>query len=225
MTTVFREVQRPRLYEQVVVQLREHIAAEGLRSGDRLPAERRLAELLGVSRTSVRQAVLALESRGVVEVRHGSGTFLRADVDPSERTRAEVAAEAHRALAGKLAELAAQHRTEADLARLREALRTAAHSRFHAAVAESARNELLAEFARQAERDGKTPPCPGNRPAAAVPAEHARIVEAIEAGDAAAAARRMSRHINESASSAPARENPASVQSGHNGGVADVTHR
>ncbi len=48
-----------------------------LRSGDALPSEGRIAKELGISRNSVREAVKALESLGVLEVRHGNGLFVR----------------------------------------------------------------------------------------------------------------------------------------------------
>ena len=68
-----------------------------MRSGDRLPSDRTLAELLGVSRPSVRQAIKVLENFGRVEVRHGSGTYVRdepfglaiADLLPRWATRAK----------------------------------------------------------------------------------------------------------------------------------------
>lgn len=55
----------------------EHIIRNGLRSGDPLPPEGQIAEELGVSRGSVREAVKALESLGIVEVRHGEGLYVR----------------------------------------------------------------------------------------------------------------------------------------------------
>ena len=63
---------RQPLYERVVQRLEALIRAEELQPGDRLIAERELAARLGVSRTSVRQALTALRVRGVVEVRHGA---------------------------------------------------------------------------------------------------------------------------------------------------------
>jgi DNA-binding FadR family transcriptional regulator len=56
--------------------LRELIDVQGLEPGDRLMSERDLAERLGVSRTSVRQALTALEVMGLVRIRHGGGVFL-----------------------------------------------------------------------------------------------------------------------------------------------------
>jgi len=55
----------------------EHIIRNKLRSGDSLPPEGQIAQELGVSRGSVREAVKALESLGIVEVRHGEGLYVR----------------------------------------------------------------------------------------------------------------------------------------------------
>src|SRR5512147_1621624 len=74
-------VEPQRLYRQIAEQLRTLIAAGEFAEGDRLPAERDLAVQLGVSRPSVREALIALEVEGWVEVRIGSGIY----VQPRER--------------------------------------------------------------------------------------------------------------------------------------------
>src|SRR5438128_40201 len=65
-----------RLYRRIARQLSELIAAGEFAPGQRLPAERGLAEQLGVSRPSVREALIALEIEGKVEVRVGSGVYV-----------------------------------------------------------------------------------------------------------------------------------------------------
>src|SRR3954452_273971 len=65
-----------RLYQQVAGQLGELIRQGEFRQGDRLPPERDLAKVLGVSRPTVREAMIALEIAGLVEVRVGAGTFI-----------------------------------------------------------------------------------------------------------------------------------------------------
>ncbi len=64
--------------ERVVAQVRALIDRGELRSGDRLPAERQLAEKLGVSRPSLRAGLKTLAAMGVVQTRHGAGTFITA---------------------------------------------------------------------------------------------------------------------------------------------------
>jgi DNA-binding FadR family transcriptional regulator len=74
-----------RLYQQVAGQIGELIRKKEFAAGHRLPAERDLAKLLGVSRPVVREAMIALEIAGLVEVRTGSGTYVRvaaADAGP-----------------------------------------------------------------------------------------------------------------------------------------------
>jgi GntR family transcriptional repressor for pyruvate dehydrogenase complex len=122
--------QRTRLYEQVAEQITTWIADNGLRAGDRLPPERELASRLGVSRATLSQALVALEVVGVVAVRHGDGTVLT----PGAKTGAVVRAirahadrlpeviEARDALETKIAALAAQRRTDEDLAAIAAAL-------------------------------------------------------------------------------------------------------
>ncbi|MGG5258281.1 FadR/GntR family transcriptional regulator [Phycicoccus avicenniae] len=73
---------RPRLYEQLADHIGDFIEAQGLSPGDRLPPERRLAKDLGVSRATLSRALVALEVRGRLEVRHGDGAVVR---DPQAR--------------------------------------------------------------------------------------------------------------------------------------------
>src|SRR5215217_6961283 len=70
-------VESSRLYRQIAEQLRALISAGELSAGARLPAERDLARQLGVSRPSVREALIALEVEGWVEVRTGSGIYVQ----------------------------------------------------------------------------------------------------------------------------------------------------
>src|SRR5437773_7539423 len=66
-----------RIYEDIVRQVKALIADGRLNSGDRLPPERELAERFRVSRTSVREALRSLQSRGLIEIRAGEGAFVR----------------------------------------------------------------------------------------------------------------------------------------------------
>ena len=66
-----------RLYRQIAEQLRQLMASGEFALGSRLPAERDLAVQLGVSRPSVREALIALEVEGMIEVRTGSGIYVR----------------------------------------------------------------------------------------------------------------------------------------------------
>ncbi|WP_108660231.1 FadR/GntR family transcriptional regulator [Acuticoccus kandeliae] len=72
-----RSARPRRVYEQIADRIRELILEKGMRAGDRLPAERDLATMFGVSRPSVREAMIALEAAGAIEVRTGDGTYVR----------------------------------------------------------------------------------------------------------------------------------------------------
>ncbi len=72
----FRAVRKTRVSEDIIEQVRDLITSGRLKPGDRLPAERELARALSVGRSAVREAIRAMESLGIVEVRAGEGTFV-----------------------------------------------------------------------------------------------------------------------------------------------------
>src|SRR3954471_18194980 len=71
-------IRRSRIYENIVNQIQRRIQDGELHPGDQLPPERVLAETFRVSRASVREALRALELRGLIEGKQGGGTFVRA---------------------------------------------------------------------------------------------------------------------------------------------------
>jgi DNA-binding FadR family transcriptional regulator len=71
-------VARSPIYLEAQARLRDFITETGLGPGDRLPAEAVLAERLGVSRLSMREATRSLQTLGVIEARHGNGLFVSA---------------------------------------------------------------------------------------------------------------------------------------------------
>src|SRR6202521_796057 len=75
-TPVYKVVRTSRLYEQIVQQIEDSVLNGTLKPGDQLPAERELAQRLGVSRTAVREAVKALREKGLVEAYSRRGTFV-----------------------------------------------------------------------------------------------------------------------------------------------------
>jgi GntR family transcriptional regulator, transcriptional repressor for pyruvate dehydrogenase complex len=72
----FETIHRGKVYEGVVQQI-ERLILKKLQPGDKLPSERELAELLRVSRSSIRDAIRSLEMMGMVEPRQGTGTIVR----------------------------------------------------------------------------------------------------------------------------------------------------
>src|SRR5215813_8997128 len=119
-------IKSTRIYEEIVRQVKQLIAEGRLKSGDQLPPERDLAEKFLVSRTSVREALRALESVGLIEIRPGEGTFVRevsvdALVEPlalvllSQRAMIEELFEARRLLEPAIAGLAARRATKEEI--------------------------------------------------------------------------------------------------------------
>jgi len=162
-------IRQKRLYQQIAEQICELVASGELPPGSRLPGEKDLARTLGVSRPSLREALIVLETVEIVEVVNGAGSFVRADADPVRRlpwrhedygpgpleqfrARAilepELAAEAARQITtAEIEDLVAIVRRIA--AHLRSASRvTADHFLFHEKVALASRNQVLALVVR-----------------------------------------------------------------------------
>lgn len=164
---MYKVVQTSRLYEQIVQQIQESIHKGALKEGDRLPAERELAQQFGVSRTAVREAVKALIEKGLVEAHPGRGTFVIGRTsNPLQQTLDRVIrvsqpegtatlAEVRAILEPEIAALAADRATEDDFVAMREAISVMDESRqdpdafieadldFHLALAEAAANPLI----------------------------------------------------------------------------------
>jgi GntR family transcriptional repressor for pyruvate dehydrogenase complex len=131
--SVRQPLHRQPVYASVQTKLREFVVAEGLTPGARLPAERELARRLGVSRTSLRQALTALRVEGLVDIRRGDGIYLLRDAhDVIPPIAAELGAahpelpelgEVRNALEALAARSAALHRTDDDLGEMVGALR------------------------------------------------------------------------------------------------------
>ncbi|KOS67651.1 GntR family transcriptional regulator [Lysinibacillus contaminans] len=71
-----KQTENKKVFLEIVHQLRQLIQVEQIQSGGKLPSERVLSERLGVGRSSVREALRSLELLGLIETRHGGGTFL-----------------------------------------------------------------------------------------------------------------------------------------------------
>jgi len=84
----------PKRASRIATQLVELIELQKLLPGDKLPPERQLAELLEVSRPSLREALHILQAQGVVQIKHGQGTFVQEPVVAQE-LRASVMTKTH----------------------------------------------------------------------------------------------------------------------------------
>lgn len=167
-------LKRPRkvtVVEAIVEQIVRQIQAGKLKPGDRLPSERQLIEMLGVSRSSVREALQGLVVMGMVESRHGQGSFVSQGISrllpnldgPSlplslHRAMRLQLIEARRTVECPVAELAAARAGEEGLARLRRAFESyrdlilsssypqalaGPHQEFHIGLAELSQNPFF----------------------------------------------------------------------------------
>ncbi|MEU9013481.1 FadR/GntR family transcriptional regulator [Streptomyces sp. NPDC048479] len=202
---------RSALSDQVIAQLRNQITSGEWPVGSRIPTEPELVEQLGVARNTVREAVRALAHNGLLDIRQGSGTYVVATSELAGVMHRRFAdanprhiAELRSTLESSAAKLAAERRTERDLkqldtllARREEAWATgdaeqfvAADATFHQAVVAASHNEVLTEIyadlgdlLRDWLRDDV-----GRELRPENHMDHARMVEAIRAGDGDAAA-------------------------------------
>jgi GntR family transcriptional repressor for pyruvate dehydrogenase complex len=164
---LYKVIQASRLYEQIVQQIEESILKGELTEGSQLPAERDLAKQFGVSRTAVREAIKALQEKGLVDAFPGRGTFVTNGTSNSMRRSLEriiksgepdglaYLAEVREILEPEIAALAAVRATDQDLAAMREALDVMESARqdsdafieadldFHLALAEAAANPIV----------------------------------------------------------------------------------
>jgi len=164
---VYKVVRTSRLYEQIVQQIEDSVLNGTLKPGDQLPAERELAQRLGVSRTAVREAVKALSEKGLVEAFSGRGTFVTDGTTQAARQSFDLMvkigqqegsphlAELRLILEPGIAALAAARIQEPELVAMREAVAVMDRTQrdpeayieadldFHLALAEAAANPLI----------------------------------------------------------------------------------
>ena len=211
-------VESRRLYRQIADQIAHLIESGEFLPGTRLPAERELATSLGVSRASVREAIISLELGGLVEVRVGTGIFvtapapLRAAPDDAGPGPFELL-QARKLIEGEVAAVAASKATAEDIESLREcvarmeshvddfSVREASDRDFHVQIAKATGNGSLelvveglwdqrAELWRRTQRHFHT-----NDLAHKTIRDHAAILSAIAAHDSDGARAAMHRHL------------------------------
>jgi GntR family transcriptional regulator, transcriptional repressor for pyruvate dehydrogenase complex len=213
-----------RLSDRLARRLMQQIDSGAFKPGDRLPTEAELANAHGVSRSVVREAVHQITSRGLLRSRQGSGVFVALPppnrplaFDPTVLDSIDAVVqvvELRRVLEGEMAALAAQRISRAQLAGLRRALgaidaasdaggdAVAEDLAFHRAIGEATGNPqfgrllgFLEQYLREAMRVTR-----GNEARRAdwmqqVRSEHRAIVDAIAEGDAVAARRAATTHL------------------------------
>jgi DNA-binding FadR family transcriptional regulator len=201
----------------VIAQLRRQITSGAWPVGSRIPTEPELVQQLGVARNTVREAVRALAHNGLLDIRHGSGTYVAATSELAgvmQRRFADAeprqVAELRSVLEAAAARLAAGRRTEADVKQLDRLLDrrerafesgdaeafVGADATLHLAVVDAAHNDVmtlmyadLGQVLRDFLRaDVGTALGPDNR------VDHARLVDAIRDGDGDRAAAEAATH-------------------------------
>jgi GntR family transcriptional regulator, transcriptional repressor for pyruvate dehydrogenase complex len=216
-------IRREPLATEIARRLVEYLLSGQVGPGERMPSERQLAQAFGVGRSAMREAIKSLSLIGLVEVRHGDGTYLRR-TDGSllpqviewglllgePRTRDLV--EARQKIEAVVAGLAAERRDDDDLAALRELLArmerqaepggdaaafVEADVAFHLRLAEAGRNTALRDVLAGVQALLRVwigrVIAAGNRDLSYQ--EHVPILEAVERGDPAAAQAAMEAHM------------------------------
>lgn len=166
----FKPIEGRRAFEEIAAQIRGELARQRLRAGDRLPAERQLAEQFHVSRNTLREALRSLEIAGLLELKKGAagGAFIRegggdaavaglADLYHLGAIRPQHLTEARIVIGTEVARLACARRTNEDLAALTANVEAAeaataagdverraeVNYEFHRLLARAARNPVL----------------------------------------------------------------------------------
>ena len=216
-------VRRTKVYEEVAARLRRLIADGRLKPGDKLPPERELASALGVSRTSVRDAIRTLQATGLLEPRQGEGTVIRelstdtvvGPIASALLTRRDLLVDlmaVRKMIEPAMAREAARHARPDEIRQMeailsRQAARLEAgglaieeDSAFHDMIARASRNQVVPKVLdalMDLLREGRERSLQGRgRPQRSLRG-HRQILEAIRQRDAALAARAMLNHLEQ----------------------------
>lgn len=205
---------RRRSFWKVVSQIEALIDSGGFSAGSRLPAERELAERFDVSRPTVREAIIALEVKGRVEVRSNAGVFVSQDVEKIDTAGTISAFELTQARAlveGESAALAAVSIKPAELEALKQCLddmakgndSEAADKKFHFGIAKATSNGAIVKIIDYLWEIRENQPniraayemvCSGSH--SQRQDEHTQIYKALSKGDSEGARRAMHNHFN-----------------------------
>ena len=220
---MLRAIKKTRIHEDVFNQIRQLIKEGRLRARDQLPSERELAETFKVSRTSVREALRALETQGLIVTRTGTGNFVAdlpveslvgplARVLIDEKKALSDVFEMRKLIEPHIAALAAERATRNDIAQLKrivvkqaEAVSRGetgvdADAELHLCISRATRNQALQKLVSglmdMLSRSREESLQTDNRRATSI-AAHRRIIAAIERHDKAKARAEMLRHIEQ----------------------------
>jgi len=217
-----RPVNKKSVHEDIVLQIRAMIDRGELRVGDRLPPERRLAEMFFVARNTVREAIRVLSESNLLESRQGAGTFVKeldggADGGPSRpilqgQRELQDVFEVRKLMEPEIAALAARNASPSEIMQLeaivleQEAAVEAGEpseifgQRFHELLAETSGNTVLGDMVAALHDDlvaGRPDGAPSPERAHASLDAHRAIVDAVKGGHIMQAERAMREHLDE----------------------------
>ena len=161
-----KALNRKKLYEEIVLQIESLIEKGDLKLGDRLPPERKLAEIFKVSRNPVREAIIALEERKLLQSRPGDGTYVilkekssliegLASAIQSEKEKMHEIFEFRRMVEPQICSLAAKNATDEDIQQLKEIIKSHSEEtqqgsdgveedkKFHLLIARASKNSIF----------------------------------------------------------------------------------
>jgi DNA-binding FadR family transcriptional regulator len=209
-STSLPRLPRPSLVDAALAAMRERIGSGDWPVGHRIPKETELADMLQIGRNTVREAVRVLSHAGVLEVRQGDGTYVRAMHEPASIMTQVSRASLHEhfelrvMLETEAARLAAGRRTAHDIRRIGSALKARGErgattdldrfldrdAAFHLAIAEAGHNDALIHLYRyflDTARDAARSALQEHGVTEPKLALHERLFHAVEAGDPALA--------------------------------------
>lgn len=220
----FQPIKTKKIYEEIMEQIKSLLTRGDLHPGDRLPAERDLAESLGVSRASVREALTALATMGILDIRPGEGTFVKQTSGAEtfaplslllalERNSEADLMEVRRILETECAALAASRASREELKKIESSLEVMKKSssiqeaveadvRFHFSIAEATHNSVLlrimntiGDLMHNNSRQTRENIYADPLQGPLVLVEHEAILKAIKGRNPAVARQRMLEHI------------------------------
>ncbi len=220
----FKRIEPPDMLNQIIEQIKFNISTGELKKGDKLPSERLMCSMFGLSRSTVREALKTLEILGLIECTHGSGYYISSNLSNTmseplsimmllERGEIMHTHELRRALEQESAGLAATHATDDDIAVMEllitqigierdEQVKAYLDQQFHYTIARSTGNPLLMTLLNACEvlinehiQDARIQIIRKGNNEELINVQHAEILSAIKAHDSLAATQAVLRHM------------------------------
>lgn len=221
---MFSKIEQPGLLRKIVAQIKHNISIGRLKKGDQLPSERQMCDMFGLSRATIREALKALSTIGVVECNHGSGNYMSSNLSHSlteplsimfmlEGGRVGQTYELRRAIEFAAAGSAARNIDSDGLERLRALCADIEGSvdenekadydfQFHYEIARASHNPLLVVLLNAVEtivsehvHDARASILRVREKEATINRQHLDIVSALSVGDSAGAEKAVLAHM------------------------------